>query len=82
MDPNCPNAALHSAIPIPPGQHHPLIVAELQERIGRQIDDHADDNCECWDQRGFCGRTAVLFKLTLTGYGYTFVAKGVYKRFI
>ena len=59
------------------GQRHPLTVAQLQERIRRQVDENADDNCQCWGQRGCYGATAAFFKLTLNGQGYMFVAKGV-----
>ena len=36
-----------------------------------------DKDCECLDKAGCIGRYGVLFKLTLVGYDYTFVFKGV-----
>ncbi|CAK7225047.1 hypothetical protein SCUCBS95973_005728 [Sporothrix curviconia] len=40
----------------------------VRERIVAQL---MDKDCQCLDR---CG---ALFKLAVTGYGYTFVAKGV-----
>ncbi|OAA63384.1 metalloprotease m41 [Niveomyces insectorum RCEF 264] len=90
LDEKCPNVQLHreaaaiaTAATAPSGReqeqqvYHTLTVDELRSRLVRQLDDHLEVDCECLDKRGLFGLCGVLFKITLTGYGYTFVAKGV-----
>ncbi|KAG5293265.1 hypothetical protein I7I50_03622 [Histoplasma capsulatum G186AR] len=75
LDPSCPNVSLHQQ-----GQtcKNRLITKEdlcvlTKEQLARSL----DKDCECLDREGLFGRIGVLFKITLTNYGYTFVAKGV-----
>jgi hypothetical protein len=86
LDDKCPNVYLHrqaaAAVSSKREQQqqqdrHALTVDELRSRLVRQLDDNLEVDCECLDKKGYFGRYGVLFKITLTGYGYTFVAKGV-----
>ncbi|KIH86429.1 hypothetical protein SPBR_08195 [Sporothrix brasiliensis 5110] len=79
LDGLCPNVALHRAArpPQAQGDGHPLTATELCAGIVAQLAQNMDKDCQCLDKWGFFGRCGVLFKLTLSGYGYTFVAKGV-----
>ncbi|OAA64206.1 metalloprotease m41 [Niveomyces insectorum RCEF 264] len=56
---------------------HPLTPAEVRAHVVAQLAQNMDKDCECLDKWGCFGRYGVLFKLTVTGYGYTMVAKGV-----
>ncbi|KAL1957058.1 hypothetical protein VTO42DRAFT_6435 [Malbranchea cinnamomea] len=57
-----------------------------QEDLGRftreQLARNLDEGCVCMNQRGLYGASGVLFKITLTDYGYPFVAKGVPSRLL
>ncbi|KIH93336.1 metalloprotease m41 [Sporothrix brasiliensis 5110] len=82
LDDLCPNAALHRAARPPQagtghGDGHPLTADGVRERIVAQLAQNMDKDCQCLDRWGFFGRYGALFKLAVTGYGYTFVAKGV-----
>ncbi|KAL2359120.1 hypothetical protein RJZ56_008046 [Blastomyces dermatitidis] len=75
LDLSCPNATLHQQ-----GQaskRHLVIKEDLCSLIKGQLACSLDEDCECLDREGLFGRIGVLFKITLTKYGYTFVAKGV-----
>ena len=80
LDDTCPNVELHRAAACSQGgdgRHHALTASQLQSRLVAQLDKQMSRDCEnlLWD--GFFGRYGVLFKLTLTGFGYTFVGKAV-----
>ncbi|OAA54153.1 hypothetical protein SPI_09087 [Niveomyces insectorum RCEF 264] len=51
--------------------------AELERLLVLQLYGNILQDCQCLLDEGKVGRIGCLFKLTLTGYGYTFVAKGV-----
>ena len=75
IDVHCPNAAAHvRGGSLRPGHKHMLTAAQVCEGIRLQLQRNLDDHCKCWEQ--VYGATGVLFKMTLAGYGYTFVAKG------
>ncbi|PGH01103.1 hypothetical protein GX51_05418 [Blastomyces parvus] len=72
---NCPNATLHQQ-----GQackKHLITQEVFCSLTKKQLACSLDRDCECLDREGLFGRIGVLFKITLTEYGYTFVAKGV-----
>ncbi|EPE02405.1 metalloprotease m41 [Ophiostoma piceae UAMH 11346] len=80
LDDKCPNMELHRAAACSQGvdsRHHALTASQLQSRLVAQLDKEMSRDCEnlLWD--GFFGRYGVLFKLTVTGFGYTFVGKAV-----
>ncbi|CAK7242659.1 MAG: hypothetical protein STHCBS139747_004155 [Sporothrix thermara] len=79
LDGLCPNVALHRAKrpPLVPGDGHPLTVAKLCAGIVAQLAENMDCGCQSLEKWGYFGRSGVLFKMELSGYGYTFVAKGV-----
>ncbi|KIH93304.1 metalloprotease m41 [Sporothrix brasiliensis 5110] len=83
LDRNCPNVAHHrEAVVSSPSNstrqdHHPLTAANVCSRIVAQLAENMDKDCECLDRWGCYGRYGVLFKITVTGFGYTLVAKGV-----
>ncbi|OAA54953.1 metalloprotease m41 [Niveomyces insectorum RCEF 264] len=83
LDRKCPNVAYHrAAAALSPSSsarpgHHPLTAADVCARIVAQLDENMDKDCECLDRWGCYGRYGVLFKITVTGFGYTLVAKGV-----
>ncbi|KLJ12392.1 hypothetical protein EMPG_12577 [Blastomyces silverae] len=75
LDLSCPNATLHQQ-----GQackKHLITKEDLCSLTKKQLACSLDEDCECLDREGLYGRIGVLFKITLTKYGYTFVAKGV-----
>ncbi|KKZ61359.1 hypothetical protein EMCG_04004 [[Emmonsia] crescens] len=75
LDPSCPNTALHQQ-----GQtckKHLVTKEDLCALTKKQLARSLDKDCECLDREGLFGNIGVLFKITLTEYGYTFVAKGV-----
>ncbi|ERS95343.1 hypothetical protein HMPREF1624_08221 [Sporothrix schenckii ATCC 58251] len=78
LDDKCPNVQLHREAAARHGAfRHPLTVDELRDRVVTQLATNADQDCECLGRHGLFGRHGVLFKITVTGHGYTFVAKGV-----
>ncbi|KAL9633757.1 MAG: hypothetical protein Q9204_003263 [Flavoplaca sp. TL-2023a] len=77
LDTGCPNFELHP-------QHHssnkhaltrPLLARLLRRQLAVDLDTHCTNLREQ-------GRTGMLFKLTLSSHGYTFVAKGVPRGFV
>lgn len=75
LDPNCPNNPRHrrgTAATI-----HPITAEDLTTLTRKQLARNLDRDCICLERWGVFGATDVLFKITLTKYGYTFVAKGV-----
>jgi hypothetical protein len=77
LDVSCPNFSMHKRSST--REKHPIIKDDLCCLLRKQLDRSLDQGCECLDRKGFFGDVGVLFKVTLTEYGYTFVAKGVQK---
>ncbi|CAK7231578.1 hypothetical protein SCUCBS95973_007963 [Sporothrix curviconia] len=80
LDDQCPNVDLHrgaAAAKGHDGSRHPMTVPLLGEVVKAQLLASVNRDCECLDKDGCYGRHGVLFRITATGYGYTFVAKGV-----
>ncbi|CAK7242672.1 MAG: hypothetical protein STHCBS139747_004169 [Sporothrix thermara] len=82
LDPKCPNVKIHmmGETSDRPRGSHALTASEVCERVVAQLAKNMDKDCECLDKYGCFGRRGVLFKITVTGYGYTLVAKGVQYR--
>lgn len=75
LDENCPNVGMHHR-----GQtceKHLTMKEDLCSLINRQLANNLDENCECLDREVLFGVTGVLYKISATDYGYTFVPKGV-----
>ncbi|PGH10844.1 hypothetical protein AJ79_05204 [Helicocarpus griseus UAMH5409] len=68
LDPSCPNTTLHRQ-GYTHGKHS-ITENDLCSLLQKQLD-------HSLDRIGLFGNIGVLFKITLTMYGYTFVAKGV-----
>ncbi|EEP75419.1 predicted protein [Uncinocarpus reesii 1704] len=75
LDQSCPNTAIHQRGAS--SLNHLISKEKLCTLVRDQLARNLDENCECLDQKGLFGAVGVLLKITLTGYGYTFVAKGV-----
>jgi predicted Ser/Thr protein kinase len=80
LDQNCPNFSIHRG-----GQHHQVrlghpITRDIWLRLlQKQLAQTLDDNVEpLWIQ----GARGIMFKVTLSGYGYTVVAKGTVSAFV
>ncbi|KAL8972887.1 MAG: hypothetical protein Q9197_002583 [Variospora fuerteventurae] len=69
MDVNCPNVKLHPR----KGKTHALTALKLRELLRNQLNRNMEDDCVDLRLQGARG---MLFQLTLTSYGYTFVGKG------
>ncbi|CAK7243651.1 MAG: hypothetical protein STHCBS139747_005177 [Sporothrix thermara] len=88
LDPRCPNVALHAggqtlrgdARDEPVVGKHPITAHKLQELIRQQLLRAPEYDAECLYGAGFGGAIGHLFKLSATGYGYTFVAKAVQRQ--
>ncbi|OJD17401.1 hypothetical protein ACJ73_08803 [Blastomyces percursus] len=75
LDTSCPNVLLHQR-----GRtsgRHLITKEDLCLLVKKQLAHSLDKDCKCLDREGLFGAIGVLFKITLTKYGYTFVAKGV-----
>ena len=84
LDEACPNVVLHRQAHWRDGtdlrQHpttHAIMLSELGELVRLQLLANAEQDCHCHLSEGLSGAVGCMFKITLTGYGYTFVAKGV-----
>ncbi|KAM3427603.1 hypothetical protein NHJ13734_008923 [Beauveria thailandica] len=89
VDYDCPNVLLHleatrrirwpvvaEEVASYRGHHrHPIGPAELTELVQQQLLNNVEQDCECL--LGLNGAIGCLFRLTVTGFGYTLVAKGV-----
>ncbi|KAK2796241.1 hypothetical protein FQN50_009631 [Emmonsiellopsis sp. PD_5] len=75
VDRSCPNVTIHAQGSSSPT--HLISKEKLCILVRNQLARNLDENCECLDRLGLFGAVGVLLKITLTGYGYTFVAKGV-----
>ncbi|KAL8903352.1 MAG: hypothetical protein Q9207_003987 [Kuettlingeria erythrocarpa] len=69
MDENCPNVKVHPQ----KGKTHALTALKLRELLRHQLNGNWEDDCVDLRLQGVRG---MLFQLTLTSYGYTFVGKG------
>ncbi|KAK3682660.1 hypothetical protein B0T22DRAFT_501960 [Podospora appendiculata] len=56
---------------------HFISKAQLCSIFRTQLAENLDCGCECLDKYLMFGSTGILFKITLPGYGYTLVTKGV-----
>ena len=93
LDNSCPNVALHrDARRLAEGRSspsgicsddvddadvHPLTASALRARMVFQLAANMDKDCQCTAPLTGKARHAKFFKLALTGFGYTFVGKGV-----
>ncbi|KAI5864090.1 hypothetical protein GGS23DRAFT_604454 [Durotheca rogersii] len=81
LDYNCPNILLHEhaacQLHNQPSNLHPITREVLSELVRLQLERDPELDCECYVDCGLSGAIGYLFKITLTCYGYTFVAKGV-----
>ncbi|KKK19416.1 hypothetical protein P175DRAFT_0518467 [Aspergillus ochraceoroseus IBT 24754] len=77
LDVSCPNFSIHKQSSA--RGKHPITKEDLCFLLQKQLDQSLDQDCECLDRKGLFGAIGVLFTVTLTEYGYTFVAKGVQK---
>ncbi|KAM3505759.1 hypothetical protein MY11210_007848 [Beauveria gryllotalpidicola] len=83
IDHDCPNVLLHLEAarriggPAADGAGHPIGPAKLAELVQLQLLNNIEQDCECLLSRGLNGAIGCLFRVTVTGFGYTLVAKGV-----
>lgn len=82
MDATCPNLLLHIQAARRDSRtwrpsKHALTPDELRDLMQLQLLSNAEQDCDCLLEQGLVGAIGCLFKITVTGYGYTFVAKGV-----
>ncbi|KAI1154301.1 hypothetical protein F4825DRAFT_472501 [Nemania diffusa] len=86
IDYSCPNVLLHleaqrracRRLKGPRwGERHAITVDELRELVQHQLLENVELDCQCLLEDGARGAVGCLFKITVTGFGYTLVAKGV-----
>ncbi|KAI4120290.1 MAG: hypothetical protein LQ338_007120 [Usnochroma carphineum] len=77
MDKTCPNIKLHPRST--KADTHVLTAPKLCEMLRHQLNENMDNDCV--DLRLY-GARGMLFQLTLTSYGYTFVGKGTIEQYI
>ncbi|KAF2972865.1 hypothetical protein GQX73_g814 [Xylaria multiplex] len=85
VDYSCPNVLLHleaqrraCRLKGPRwGGRHAITVDELRELVQHQLLENVELDCQCLLEDGARGAIGCLFKITVTGFGYTLVAKGV-----
>ncbi|KAI1152020.1 hypothetical protein F4825DRAFT_420847 [Nemania diffusa] len=75
LDPRCPNHLLHKTMCDNGTDGHPLTSLHLAQRIRDQLFDTPEVDCQYLVSRR--GAIGYPFKLTVTGFGYTFIGKGV-----
>ncbi|EFX06578.1 hypothetical protein CMQ_6899 [Grosmannia clavigera kw1407] len=88
LDVKCPNLILHRQALQRDGTDlrtrptaHAITATELHELVRLQLLANAEQDCHCFLEQGLSGAIGCLFKITITGYGYTFSAKGVEEHF-
>ncbi|KAL1892608.1 hypothetical protein Sste5346_006893 [Sporothrix stenoceras] len=86
LDLSCPNIILHNEAHLAcTGSRrtavHAITKNEFQSLLQQQLLGNVEQDCKCLSDDGFRGAIGYLFQITLTGYGYTFVAKGVENHF-
>ncbi|KAL2887416.1 hypothetical protein HOO65_050537 [Ceratocystis lukuohia] len=59
------------------GEHHPITGARVSELVREQIGVDPEASCTLLYSQGLYGAVGCLLRLSVKGYGYTFVAKGV-----
>lgn len=79
LDSKCPNVKLHADFATAANKHV-LTASMARKLVLAQLTKNMDKDCECLDKYGRYGRYGVLFRITITGYGYTLVAKSVQHR--
>ncbi|KAF4124451.1 hypothetical protein GMORB2_5117 [Geosmithia morbida] len=80
MDYSCPNVLLHRhacRLKGPRWARHAITGDELRELVRYQLFENSELDCQCLLDDGAWGAVGCLFKITVTGFGYTLVAKGV-----
>ncbi|CAK7236182.1 hypothetical protein SBRCBS47491_009549 [Sporothrix bragantina] len=86
LDYGCPNVRLHrpnlasslsTSLCGDVEDRHTLTAADFKHRMRLQLADDLDEDCDALDKFGKFGAIGMLFRLTLRGYGYCVVAKGV-----
>ncbi|OJD09383.1 hypothetical protein ACJ73_10361 [Blastomyces percursus] len=77
LDPACPNSHLHQAHSA--DGNHPISRGEVAQLLEVQLNNDRDNGCRPLRLHGARG---IMFKMTLSRYGYTFVGKGTHKGFI
>ncbi|KAF4123185.1 hypothetical protein GMORB2_6735 [Geosmithia morbida] len=85
VDRGCPNVLLHleaqrhACHPKGPrwARRHAITGDELRELVRHQLLENSELDCQCLLDDGARGAIGCLFKITVTGFGYTLVAKGV-----
>ncbi|OAA54780.1 hypothetical protein SPI_08651 [Niveomyces insectorum RCEF 264] len=78
LDARCPNYQLHRQRADQPGHRHPIRQADLTRLVRGQLFYAPEVNCKCYV--GHRGSIGYSFKISLTGFGYTFVGKAVEKK--
>ncbi|KAM3490246.1 hypothetical protein MY3957_006485 [Beauveria namnaoensis] len=82
-DHDCADVLLHSEAarriegPAADGASHPIGLAKLAELAQLQLLNNVEQDCECLLSCGPNGAIGCLFRVTVTGFGYTLVSKGV-----
>ncbi|EGX95346.1 hypothetical protein CCM_03618 [Cordyceps militaris CM01] len=83
VDHDCPNVLLHLEAarriggPAADRARHPIGPSKLVELVQLQLLNNVEQDCECLLSHGLNGAIGCLFRLTVTGFGYTLAAKGV-----
>lgn len=85
LDRHCPNVLIHEQAwkvlaPLSEAREprHVLTNSDICEQVCEQLVYNTELDCQIYPDEGHgTGTIGSLFKITLTGYGYTFVAKGV-----
>ncbi|KAM0744665.1 hypothetical protein ACQRIT_000049 [Beauveria bassiana] len=83
VDHDCADVLLHLGAarriggPAADGASHPIGPAKLAELAQLQLLNNVEQDCECLLSCGLNGAIGCLFRVTVTGFGYTLVAKGV-----
>ncbi|KAM3555191.1 hypothetical protein MY1884_005725 [Beauveria asiatica] len=83
VDHDCADVLLHSEAarriggPAADGAGHPIGPAKLAELAQLQLLNNVEQDCECLLSCGLNGAIGCLFRVTVTGFGHTLVAKGV-----
>ncbi|KAL8902668.1 MAG: hypothetical protein Q9207_004489 [Kuettlingeria erythrocarpa] len=73
IDENCPNARLHPRCSKANADRHALTGPKLCDLVRDQLAKTLDEDCT---DLGLQGARGMLFQLTLSSHGYTFVGKG------
>lgn len=78
LDRKCPNVQLHRQAQVDEdASTHPITKSQLMELVRQQLRWTPECDIECLYNQGYGGAIGFLLRITVTDYGYTFVAKGV-----